>query len=123
MKSITKQIDGIGSILFEKSSKAKRLNISIRPSRGVRVALPRRVSFQQAEAFVYAKSSWIQKHLNRMKELELEHKELVKNSQSIDKPSAKKKLIGRLEMLAGKNGFCYNRVFIKNQKTRWGSKN
>lgn len=38
-----------------------------------------------------------------------------------EKRNAKKHLIQRLDYLADKYGFTYNRIFIKNQRTRWGS--
>jgi hypothetical protein len=56
-----------------------------------------------------------------MQETEHRHKEFIENSKPIDKKDAKKKLIRRLDELANRHGFSYNRVFIKNQKTRWGS--
>lgn len=114
-------MDGIGSVLFEKSRRAKRLNITIRPFRGVRVAVPHGVSFAEAENFVHFKTGWIQKHLAKMQEAELQQKEFIENSKPIDKAHAKKKLINRLNELAEEHGFTYNRVFIKNQKSRWGS--
>ena len=40
---------------------------------------------------------------------------------NIDRLKAKALLTGRLEHLAKNNGFTYNRVFIRNQRTRWGS--
>jgi predicted metal-dependent hydrolase len=121
MTSIKTEIDGIGSVLFEKSKRAKRLNITIRPFRGVRVAVPRRVSFAKAERFVHAKGDWIRKHLAKMKEEELQRQKIIEDSKSIDRAFAKQKLISRLDELAGKNGFRYNGIFIKNQKSRWGS--
>ena len=42
-------------------------------------------------------------------------------SGTIDRLAAGKLLINRLDLLAKKYGFTYNRVFIRNQKTRWGS--
>ncbi|MBW2492842.1 MAG: M48 family metallopeptidase, partial [Deltaproteobacteria bacterium] len=35
--------------------------------------------------------------------------------------AAQKYLTERLDELCKQNGFKYNRVFVKNQKTRWGS--
>ena len=40
---------------------------------------------------------------------------------TIDKANAKKKLTTRLKQLVEKHGFTYNKVFMRNQKTRWGS--
>ena len=46
---------------------------------------------------------------------------VLKAKQPLDRSDARRRLIDRLEYLASKYGFQYNRVFIKNQKTRWGS--
>jgi predicted metal-dependent hydrolase len=46
---------------------------------------------------------------------------VVSENNPINRTSARKYLVNRLNHLAVKYGFKYNRVFIKNQKTRWGS--
>ncbi len=121
MKSITVGIDGIGLVLFERSTKAKRMNISVRPVRGVRVAVPRGVSLTQAARFVYTKRGWIQKHVAAQRMKETEHEAASDMSADIDRIQAKTMLINRLNELAVMHGFIYEKVFIKNQKTRWGS--
>lgn len=113
-------IGGI-AILFERSRRARRLNISLKPFRGVRVAVPFNISFHQAEQAVYAKISWIRHHHARMKELEEHLEENSMRDIPIDRAAARKKLTERLRELAGIHGFRYNRVSIRNQKTRWGS--
>jgi hypothetical protein len=45
----------------------------------------------------------------------------LSNNRPIKQSEARSLLIGRLDELAKKHGFTYNRVFIRNQKTRWGS--
>ena len=45
----------------------------------------------------------------------------LSKSKPINQVAARKHLIDRLDLLSKKHGFNYNRVFIKNQKTRWGS--
>ena len=62
-------LDGL-EVAFFKSNKAKNINISIRPNRGVRVSVPRFVSFKNAERFAYQKMDWMKKHLSKMKTLE-----------------------------------------------------
>jgi predicted metal-dependent hydrolase len=114
-------VNGIGLVLFEHSSKARRIVISIRPQKGVRVALPGRTSVNSALEFVHKKKQWIQKHLARNAEYENQRKALANPFSAIDRVEAKKKLTTRLEQLAEKHGFTYNRVFLRNQKTRWGS--
>jgi predicted metal-dependent hydrolase len=120
-QSIFIHIEPIGHVLFERSVRARRLNISIRPFRGVRVAMPRTTSQQQAEKFVQAKLAWIIKHLERMKILELQHRAAQENTPAIDREAAHCKLRARLDALAARHGFIYNRLCIRNQKTRWGS--
>jgi len=118
--SRTIHVDGVGLILFERSIRARRVIISVKPSNGVRVAIPNRVSFKSALEFVNLKKLWIQKHLVRIKQMESQRQD-VDSSVIIDKVTAKKKLTNRLKQLAVQHGFTYNRVAMRNQKTRWGS--
>lgn len=118
MKSTIIYIDGVGLVLFERSLRAKYLNISIKPIHGIRVGIPIGISIKKAEEFVYAKIPWIRKHL---KKIELQSKKQKPHSTTIDREIAKKTLVSRLVQLAAKHGFQYKKVFIKTQKTRWGS--
>jgi len=119
--SNTVEIDGVGPVLFKRSRRAKHVNISVKPFVGVRVAVPDGLSFKKAEEFVNTKTDWIQRHLYRMKQYEEENKIISDASVDIEMTKAKRKLTRRLRHLAKKHGFTYNRVFIRNQKTRWGS--
>jgi len=119
--SNTVEIDGVGPVLFERSKRAKHVNISVKPFTGVRVAVPDGLSFEKAEEFVHARTDWIQRHLYRMKQYEKESETVSDASVDIERAKAKRKLTRRLKHLAEKHGFTYNRVFIRNQKTRWGS--
>jgi predicted metal-dependent hydrolase len=120
-KSKIIEIDGIGQLLFERSNRAKRINISVKPFRGVRVAVPYRVSFDEAIQFAQSKKSWILKYLDKMKAAEKEYENFLKNSTEIDRAEARKKLVGRLNELSEKHGFSFNKVFMRSQRTRWGS--
>ena len=115
------EIKGVGPVLFERSRRAKRLNISIRTSKGVRVAIPRGLSFKSARDFVYSKTDWIRKHLDRLVEERQRHEFLSTELPFVDREEAKKRLIIQVAELAKEHGFSYNRVFIRNQRTRWGS--
>ena len=120
-KSITLEIEGVGPVLFERSDRAKHLNISVKPFKGVRIAVPVGLSFKKAEKVVRSKAEWIKRHQEKMSLAELEHESILRNSVEIDRVEAKAKLMSRLNKLTEKNGFTYNRVFVRNQKTRWGS--
>ena len=117
----TVEIDGVGPVLFERSKRAKHVNISVKPFVGVRVAVPDGLYFKKAEEFVNAKTDWIQRNLYKMKQYEKENTIVSDASVDIERVKAKPKLTRRLRHLAKKYGFTYNRVFIRNQKTRWGS--
>ena len=119
--SSTVEIDGVGQVLFERSNKAKNLNISVKPFIGVRVAVPDGLSFRKAEEFVHTKRGWIQRQLVRMKQYEDKAEASPAPTEDIGRAMVKRKLTRRLRYLAAKHGFTYNRVFIRNQKTRWGS--
>ena len=119
--NIMKTIEGLGDVLFAKSRRAKRVSISIRPFRGVRVAVPWRMSLHKAEAFLREHIEWANDNLERIRKIEIEHAATLSNQPAIDRVQAKALLTRRLRELAAENGFTYNRVFIRNQKTRWGS--
>jgi predicted metal-dependent hydrolase len=120
-QSKTVEMEGIGTVLFEPSRRAKRLNVSLRPLGGVRVAVPQRTSFKRAKEFVSSKTLWIQKHLDKMKQLEDVHQTLSRQAAEIDEAEAKKKMVVRLNELARRHGFAYNKIFVRSLKSRWGS--
>ena len=120
-KSRTIELDGVGPVLLERSTRARHLSIKIQLYKGIRVVVPRRASFKQAEQFVHSKIGWIRKHRERINRLELEYAEAKKNVSPINRKEAREELVKRLDELAREHGFTYNRVFIRQQKTRWGS--
>ena len=120
-KSEMVTIEGIGPVLLEHSARARRVTISIRAGKAVRVAVPVGSSFKTALGFVDKKKDWIKKTLSRIRKIKSGQKFLNDAFAGIDKEKAKEILISRLNALAEKHGFKYNRVYIRNQKTRWGS--
>ena len=56
--SNTVEIDGVGPVLFERSQRAKHVNISVKPFTGVRVAVPDGVSVKKAGEFGFAGTDW-----------------------------------------------------------------
>jgi len=93
----------------------------LKPFAGARVAVPYGLSFESAEKMALSKARWIQRHLVKVKEIEKRQAVIANNLPEIDRAEAKKKLAHRLNELSRRYGFTYNRVFIRNQKTRWGS--
>ena len=120
-KPFTIELPSIGPVLMAPSLRASRLILSIRPFKGIRLAIPVGVSRQQAAAFLNAKRPWLLAHLPRIRQMEAELAAQAERLPPIDKKDAHEKLTARLAVLAGRHGFSYERVTIRNQKSRWGS--
>ncbi len=165
-------IDGIGDILFRHSSRARHLNITVKPFVGARISIPIGMSYNSAVRIVTEKKLWLQQHLVKMRELEKQqtiydensgyctknHKlclkkanrntvsvrlsgekinvlypsELKTSSTEVQsairigieralKIEAKTYLPDQVKMLAVKFKFDFNKLTLKNIKSRWGS--
>jgi len=119
---IEKYVKNLGTVAFSRTSRAKRLSITIRPFKGVRVSFPRNISIRRAQQYLEDNIGWAVKNLSYVKKLEKEHESTLEGENKIkDIAAAKEFLRERLKQFSRLNGFRYNRVFIRNQKTRWGS--
>ena len=114
-------MDGLGPITLARSSRARRIVISVKPFKGVRVAVPARASFKSAERFLFSKREWLTRHLEKMRQYESECEAKQADAIDIDMAAARKALSSRLKQLADKHDFRYNKLSIRRQKTRWGS--
>lgn len=119
-QSKTVTIDPVGQVLLQRSRRAKKISLTVRPFKGVRVAVPLGVSFQQAQAVAQSNAAWIARQLQQTRRLE---RQSVRINQYgvINRAVARRIIVQRLEALADRHGFAFNRVFVRNQKTRWGS--
>lgn len=95
--------------------------MTITPYKGIRVAVPYRVSFADAEAFLASHLGWARKNLERVAKIRKAHESTLAGLPAIRPNRARVMLKNRLCELAQRYGFSYNRVAIRNQKTRWGS--
>jgi len=120
-KSVSLHIEDVGPVLFERSRRARRISISVRPLKGIRVAIPYGTPFSKAQQFVKTNSTWIRKQIDKIRHIEEKCKTLLNHSAPVDTVRAQKKLLNRLNELAKANNFVYNKASIRNQKTRWGS--
>jgi hypothetical protein len=115
----TKILPSIGPVTFRKSARARRLSITIKSDQAIKVTIPRGISQATAQDFLLSRAGWVKKHLSKIKKLQQGNSPV--NLKPIEREKAKAILTERLSYLAGEYGFRYNRVFIKNQKTIWGS--
>lgn len=109
------------SVAFSQSRRARRLSITVRPFKGIRVAYPTTQTIQQAQNYLYKNLDWARKHIASMKVVEQEHQSTINQNHIDDLTNAKSILKTRLHELAQQYKFSYNRVFIRNQRTLWGS--
>ncbi len=114
-------IPGMGDVRMRKSRRATRFSISVTNSGDIRITIPRRGTIGQAKAFLREKSVWVARHRENACRLRLRHEALVAHCKPISREEATILLQERLGHLAWKYDFSFNKVSIRNQKTRWGS--
>lgn len=118
--SKTVHIDGVGDVQLHRSRRAKHICLSVRPFSGVRIAVPWNVSYQEAIGAAREKAQWLAKQLQRSARLEKEA-DAFNRQPPINRAVARNVIVDRLDELARRHGFSYNKVYVRNQKTRWGS--
>jgi len=113
------EVPGIGPVVMAISKRARYLRITIKPDRTVRLIIPKGAAPKKAQQFLNSRIPWIKKHLRKFEELEKnrEHVRLPGISKSV----ARTVLIERFQDLAKLHNFRFNKVSIRNQKTKWGS--
>ena len=116
----TVRIEGVGKVTLERSSRAKHVCLTVRPFAGIRVAVPRGVTYRSAEQVARSKLPWLKKQIEKVASLERRAAAMEATS-PIDCQEAAKLLTERLDELSKAHGYPYNKVFVRNQKTRWGS--
>ncbi len=119
--SRTFTLDGVGPVLFEKARRARRITLTIRASRGVRVAVPWRVSFDEARGFVITKLGWIRRTLARVERARCRCRDSILAAESLDRRSARAYLTAHLDALAREHGYSPGRLSVRCQGTLWGS--
>ena len=112
-------------------SNRKTLAIQINPDLSVIVRAPMYVPQSDIERILREKESWIQKHIEKIREQEVNKNEIQGESVESDyltneeiKKLADKALQHipkRVSYYAKQIGVTYVKITIRNQKTRWGS--
>jgi len=115
----TLYIPSLDPVLFTRSPRARHLSITVKPDQTVKVTIPQRISLPAARKFLQSKIPWVKKNLNKLQKLRQNYPR--QNLLPVNKKEAKTILTDRINLLAQKYKFSYNRLYIRNQKTRWGS--
>ena len=119
--SISMEIPDVGLVLFEESHRAKRLSIQVRPFYDVRVVIPKGISLQRAEGFVFSRLPWLKAQVSEVEKIEIKHQDRAKAAANINREQAKVHLADRLEHFSCHTKLGYDRVTVRRQTTRWGS--
>lgn len=116
------EIDGIGPVLFIRSVRARRMNVSIRPVKGVRVAIPRSYTLNDALGFVRSKADWIKEQIAGLALAAERHRDLFDAQLCLfDNIEAKEALSGRIRELSELHALPFGRLYLREHKSRWGS--
>ena len=112
-------------------SNRKTLAIQINPDLSVTVRAPMYAPQSDIERILREKESWIQKHIEKIREQEAKKKEIQGESveseyltnEEIKKLADKalQHIPKRVSYYAKQIGVTYRKITIRNQKTRWGS--
>lgn len=105
---------------MHRSRRARHICLSVRPFKGVRISVPWNVSYQEAIHVAEEKAEWLLRHMQRVADVEREA-DAFSRQPPINRTVARRVIVDRVEELARRHGFSYNKVFVRNQKTRWGS--
>lgn len=106
---------------IRKSTRAKRLRIAVYLNCDVVVTLPYHKNISDVEAYLKQKSKWISAKLDYFREargLNIKNKSI---SFSDNKEAAYKLAMLTVKRFSNLYGFEYNKILIKNHKSKWGS--
>ena len=111
----------IGQVVFRKTARGRSISIRVHPVKGVSVSVPYIVPYAAARIFFEARRGWILETMARQKEKfrDIQPPSVAEIEQM--RRQAKMQLPPRLEELAARYGFTYNKVTIKHNATNWGS--
>ena len=121
----------VGDVLVRRSTRARRVSIRVSASKGIVVTVPVWASFKSGLAFLALNREWVMATVLRQQK-KLAQSDAATGIAGLDeaqraaeverlRAEAKAYLPGRLAELAARYGFTYGKVFIKHNKSNWGS--
>lgn len=110
------------SYTIRQNRRARSVRFTIDPVDGLLVTVPNAWHERFVEGFLKQKSTWILRHLHRMKKLD--GKTVIRYSKAEyekNKDAVLKLVISRVEFFNSLFNFSYRRISIRNQTSLWGS--
>lgn len=110
----------LGEIKLTKYKGAKNIRIRVKEDSKVAVSLPYFVAYDEALRFLVTKRDWVKEQMTKLVKFKVDPG--VKTAlEAALRTRARAYLPGRLEELANKHGLKYQKISIRNTRTRWGS--
>ena len=106
---------------LKKVRRSKHLRITIHQDKRVVVTAPIYTSYKTMERFLDSQKDWIKNKLSKLKDNKSTLPSGGVTHYKKHKEQARALVNNRLEYFNQFYGFEYNRISIRNQKTRWGS--
>ncbi|MFT5180006.1 MAG: putative metal-dependent hydrolase [Candidatus Paceibacteria bacterium] len=107
---------------LKKSKRAKRTNITMHPDGRMVVTIPWFATHLAAERLMKSKRDWILKNLKNILKRNIKMvPAIAKKDFSLYKNKALEVIQPRVNEICELHGFKYNKIFIKNHKSQWGS--
>ena len=114
--------NGTISVTVRKSKRFKRMSVTVHCDGGVIAIQPSNLGFERFLNVLEQKVSWIQEKIEFYKGKDLIVATKHSQIEQLKLRCAAKKIVQeRVEYFNQFYQFSYGRIFIKNQKTRWGS--
>jgi len=109
--------------LLKKSGRARRLWLAVYCDGSFVVTAPNGLTFEKIEEFILEKAEWVFEKLKIMKKNKTEgiFKSVSEDDYRKFKDRALELAKEKVEFFNREYGFSYNKISIRNQKTRWGS--
>jgi predicted metal-dependent hydrolase len=111
----------VGEVVFSKVRRSRNIRIALRPGQPVSVTLPYHVSYAEADKLLLEKISWIKEEQAKFKATADQRRTFTDEEIARLRAQAKQFLPARVEFLANKFGFRFNKITVKDIRSRWGS--
>ena len=107
----------VGPVRIRKNPRARRITLRVNRRREVTLTLPWLVRYGTGIVFLESRRDWVLETLRKVPEPAAQDPAEIQRC----RVRAKAELPARLAQLAREHGFTYNKVFIKNNVSNWGS--
>ncbi|NQV50039.1 MAG: M48 family metallopeptidase [Candidatus Marinimicrobia bacterium] len=110
-----------GGVTFISSRRTRSLRLSVKPFMGLQVKLPWGFPKAKAWDFIDEKAEWIKSALQQARLTEAKSVQFFTSNKKPSLKDIRTSLATRLDELAVQFDFSYQKVSLRDQKSRWGS--